>query len=235
MKLKSSFLLASRQILWGVLLAMLSGGALAEYRYTYTGNFFTMSTQTFPVEPGDPSNGIRLTEQVIQAVIYTATPLSAGDGLDDVLRISMSWVGASGDTGTIDYPSVPSWDLEHPPDPLPEPGTPGNPEINAQLMITAVDANGLPTEWDLTLDYQVGYPTGRWSYQTLTTSQERDSVEGEIEPYVIYSGELTGNPGIWEVTVVPEPANWALMLGGLGLLALAAKRRGHDRRPWILC
>lgn len=212
-----------------VLLSGLSLPAHAVYEYRYTGPVFTMTTQHLPWDIGDPSEGKSFSEQRISAWLYSDTPLSAGATLADVRSISMAWLPAVGaPQQRIDYPFVPDWPI----DPMAPPGSPGNPFVGAEINIAAVDANGLPTTWALSIGRDVVNPTGRHDYITLSSSNLQDAVDGGYEAFVGYSGQSSGAAGVWQLAVaVPEPQTWLLMLGGIGAIGLLLRRRrGTDAR-----
>lgn len=213
-------------IVLAALLTGLSPPAHAVYEYRYTGPLFTMTTQFSIWEEGDPREGRSFNEQRISAWLYSDAPLSAGATLADVRRISMA-LSPTLDSGPgITYPYVPEWPI----DPTAPPGSPGNPEPWAGVSISAVDANGLPTAWSLFIAQHVIYPTGRHDSSTLSSSNLQDGVESVSEPWVSFSGQSSGAPGVWQLAVaVPEPQTYLLMLGGIGAIGLwLRKRRGAD-------
>jgi len=211
-------------VVLALLLTALSLPSYAVYVYRYSGPVFTMTTQLATWEPGDPSEGRSFSEQRISAWLYADAPLGAGATLADVQRISMT-VWPWFDSGlALTFPFVP----DGPIDPTAPPGSPGNPLIWAGINIAAVDANGLPTTWDLFISRDIVYPTGRHDTITLSSSNLQDGVEGVTEPWVSYSGQSSGPPGVWQMVVaVPEPQTYLLMLGGIGVIGLwLRKRRG---------
>ena len=69
---------------------------------------------------------------------------------------------------------------------------------------------------NLTLSVGANTPVGTYTLQTSTTPTAgagfSDVTDSNGTPY-----EAT-SPGMFSITVVPEPATWAMMLGGIGLL-----------------
>jgi hypothetical protein len=83
----------------------------------------------------------------------------------------------------------------------------------AGTLVTRVDFGASPSAAPFaTFDNSAGL-----SGVTLTTL----SAVGVNGAFVAFAGGEIGSPG-----VVPEPGTWALMLGGMALLAGAARRRG---------
>jgi hypothetical protein len=84
--------------------------------------------------------------------------------------------------------------------------------VNGTSVFNVTGDGGGQTGWVLqTVSFSIGAP-GVLSFAALGTS---DSLGGYLEDV--------------RLAVVPEPATWAMMLGGFGLLGAALRRRGAAR------
>lgn len=209
-----------------LLACVLVAPARADYRYQYAGNPFTVANWTANAYV-DPDTGIPIyefanydSESSVTAVLYTHSLLTVGSGLGDVFRFTLTRNdGVIQDVLEFPYPYF------GPIDPLAEPGSPGNPYNNGFLSIGAVDAAGLPTDWNIAITFAVSYPTGRQLTLNLVTSTTVDSVSGGYEGFSSYSGASNGTPGQWSVSVVSEPATPSMLIAGSALLWARARRR----------
>lgn len=200
--------------------------AHADYRYQYVGNPFTVANWTANAYV-DPDTGIPSyeflnfdTESSVTAVLYTHSLLTAGAGLNDVYRFTLTRNdGVIQEVLEFPYPYF------GPIDPTAEPGSPGNPYNIGTLSIGAVDAASLPTDWNMAISFAVSNLTGRQLTVDFLTSTASDSVSGGYEGFSSYSGASTGTPGQWSVSVVPEPAMASLLIAGLALVGATTRKR----------
>ncbi len=190
------------------------GIANANYTYQYTGNPFQVTyTQITQVESGEFITVETLFNTFLNAEIRSSELLTAGSTLDDVdsVRFFADFL-----YGTLDvtYPGPPP--------------TPSDvdPTVGAFLNIGAVDADGLPTLWNIGID-QYAFYGGRAHAFAMSTTNALDSLSGYDEPFVGYSGTGLNQPGTWQLAVspVPEPETYGMLLAGLGVLAGIARRK----------
>ncbi|UXH80183.1 PEP-CTERM sorting domain-containing protein [Roseateles amylovorans] len=202
------------------LMALAPAPARAEYyQYNYTGNAFTMTTVNYFSEPGDPSGGRSFSLVSIDAQIIANAPLSGTVTLSDIRSFSLTLTDHdSGSRSTLDFPAPP---------PIECPGCPNGPNVTATFSMADFNFLNQPTGWDMSIRTSTFYPTGREGWLMLSTSWQRDMLDGGYEAYVGQSGGLINSPGIWSVTaLVPEPATYVLTLAGLALLG------GLTRKHW---
>jgi glycerophosphoryl diester phosphodiesterase len=110
--------------------------------------------------------------------------------------------------------------------------------VNTNLMIPLVGGKlGTPTT--LVSDaHSVGLVVHGWTFraENVFLPNEFDSsadpaaygdMKGQIQAFVALGmdGFFTDQPDLGVAAVVPEPATWALLIGGLGVLSVAARRR----------
>jgi glycerophosphoryl diester phosphodiesterase len=110
--------------------------------------------------------------------------------------------------------------------------------VNTNLMIPLVGGKlGTPTT--LVSDaHSVGLVVHGWTFraENVFLPNEFDSsadpaaygdMNGQIQAFVALGmdGFFTDQPDLGVAAVVPEPATWALLIGGLGVLSVAARRR----------
>lgn len=202
--------------------------AAASYKYEYTGRIFPVtSISPLEVNPTNPT-GTLVNDGSVSAVIYSPTLLSAGNGIPQGVDFSITGNDGFGAT-TLQY----SW-LEFynpaPFDPNCGPGTPCHPDNIGTFNIGAVDAAGIPLQWNLGIDYSYRAPTGRLFSRVFMTGTDLDGVSGGYEGFQYFSGTLANAPGTWTVSVVPEPATYAMLLAALGLFG--CMRLKHFRPVW---
>ena len=189
--------------------------AAEEFRYVYLGNTIPMSFSHYLVPPDSPYYDYTTTGRIVVEVIDDA-PLTAGTSLSDVKWFRMS-VQAAKDPGhhfSIQTPLIPGdtvccW-VWH--------------ELSGDLKINSVDAHGLPTDWNIWLqDYWI-LPTGRHDVTGITSTTGRDGFTAGNEDGFAAGGSGPGG-GTWLAMPIPEPSTYALMMAGVGLLAVIARRR----------
>lgn len=109
---------------------------------------------------------------------------------------------------------------------------------NTSLMIP-LSGGKLGTPTTLVADaHSLGLAMHGWTFHAENTflPNEFDSsadpaalgdMRGQIQAFMALGmdGFFTDQPDLGVAAVVPEPGTWALMLGGIGLLGVAARRR----------
>ena len=204
-----------------IVASLLPNFAKADYLYTYTSNPFPVTSQVVT----DVGEGNWITVEntfasFVQAEIRTATLLTPGVAIIDVISLQLTGMPYEGFTKTVTFPGPPF-----------DPNSGYNPSIGGTLNIDSLDASGLPTAWTIFLGEYV-FLGGRAHYIEMETSQLRDSISGYDEPYASFSGMLLGQPGTWQmaaVSPVPEPETYGMLLAGLGILATMARRRSYKQ------
>lgn len=224
--------LARCRLLVGLALAVVlsvgaSPGFAEELRYHYVSNSFQMRVENVRADPGAPDQ-YRFVDVVLNADIYMPVTrlLQAGDTLEDVSRFTMTL--NVNDNGarygeTLLYPFVPYCDQ-----------CPVERQMEASLTIGAIGMFALPTDWDLFMSRRYILPTGRHDYLELGSTDSQDRLYGFYETFTSSTGQLSGARGVWTLAVVPEPATYGLMLAGVALLGVVARRqasRVRHRRP----
>lgn len=206
------------------LFCILPVSANALYQYEYTGNPFTTTTNSIILlnDPPYAYNTTETNEEYISVVFTSQSLLTTSTSINDVSSFAISAVDINTNfTRTLTYPNLNA-------DPNSEPGSSANPNYDAIFDIGAVDANGIPTIWDMSIDYNYRAPTARLFQAFLRTSTDQDLTFGGYEGFSDYLGQINNNPGIWTVSLispVPEPETYAMLLAGMGLIGCAAKRK----------
>ncbi|SEN81817.1 PEP-CTERM protein-sorting domain-containing protein [Duganella sp. CF517] len=200
--------------------ASLFGGAAHAYQYNYV-------SQVIPVEHTSYRSDLTFTHySVITVQIVTPTLLTAGSSWSSDTVIYMNRYSNDSPTHpqSLLYPNTDA-------DPTRPPGSVWNPNWTVSMNIGEVDANGLPTVWDISLLRQLNTPEGREDISRIATSNNGDSVLGGYETYYFFQGAVT-TPGTWTMgaTAVPEPETYMMLLAGLGLVGGVARRRSAKRR-----
>ncbi|CAA9890506.1 conserved hypothetical protein [Candidatus Methylobacter favarea] len=217
-----------------ITISTLSASAQANFLYEYTSNVIPVTSRANVPKPTSDGGSIwyelvESHEVVITALVNSPARLTNGSGLTDDLIFTLT--PHQIDYGYFFYNFFPQQDGLTYPYPLPLfpdcefcPHT----DISAVWNIFAVDALGLPSEWDISISQWV-MQRGRGHFAEIATSTNLDSFSGYDNlqtPYASsYEGSLANNPGSWTVTQVPEPESWAMLLSGLGIFGFAGRKR----------
>ena len=207
-------------LFWSMITSsVFSSSTFADYQYIYSGNVFST---TFNVLHDNPPYDLPWAlDEHISAAFTTPTLLNAGANLIDVPAFTISAI--SDYSRVLPYPS---------PNPNPDFGWSDNgwPDINyvGNLNIAAVNSYGLPTEWNISVDYSFTSPTGHFHQSFIKTSTNKDITYGGYEGFSDYLGQLDNHPGMWSVTAVPEPEKFVMFFAGLGLMGFIARRRKNE-------
>jgi hypothetical protein len=199
----------------GVCLLMLGGPARADW-YQYTFNSTAFNIQSFSVRsPGQ--NEFNVPGQ-LHIEFYTWTPLTGPATADDIIGFKMSvWGGGPANLASL------TWPLEPTGCQIPA----GCYETASRFSIGSLDANGLPTIWDLYLrqDFRT---TGFSESFAIESSQAGGSLYRDAPTYYSNSGSYSTAAGelggVWTLALVPEPESYALMLAGLLVVGGVARR-----------
>ncbi|MDH0867081.1 PEP-CTERM sorting domain-containing protein [Mitsuaria sp. GD03876] len=201
----------------GVLLAAGTSAMAEEFRYVYIGNDIPIHYSHFLLPPESPFYDYSTTGRIIVEVVDDA-PLTAGTTLSDVnwFRLSVQSDKDPGHHFAISTPLVPGGtvccSVWH--------------ELSGDLSIGGVDASGRPTSWNIWLqDYYI-LPTGRHDVTRIATSNAQDGFSAGNQDGFAAGGAGLGG-GTWLVMPVPEPSTYALMIAGVGLLGVIARRRSR--------
>lgn len=186
------------------------------YQYTYSGDTITGTLTQYHIFEPEPYT---TTEDFTGAIFLQFTSPTLLTGSADLTNIGSfmmggettpSFYGNGTITGNWVYPYPYQVDAYH---------------SYGEFQILAVDANGLPTDWNIKMQGDAGYT--RHTYSNFETTPTTDKIYGYSEYGYDWSGQTT-NPGQWSVvsvSVVPEPETYAMLLAGLGLIAYVARRR----------
>jgi hypothetical protein len=202
-------------------LITISGLAKADYIYTYTGQPFNVtSTMILPVGEGEWMTFENTFGSTITAAIRTSSLLTPGTGLADIISITMTGTPYEGVLSTLEYPGAPILD----------PAPPFDLTVGASFDIFSLDAEGLPSAWNISVD-QYLFVGGRGHFIQMITSTTTDNINGYDEPYGGFSGSNQNTPGIWQMTwvsSVPENQTPGMVLLGLSIIGLIV-RRSHSK------
>ena len=193
--------------------ASLFGGAAHAYQYNYVSG-------VIPVEFTSIRGDFTFIQySVITAHIFTPTLLTAGSAWAPGTEIHMYRFSDDAIQQALLYPDPNA-------DPTRPPGSVWNPNYTVTMNIGAVDANGLPTLFDISLQRQLRTPPGFEDLSNLFISDSGARASGGYETYSTFNGAIT-TPGTWTMGVapIPEPETYAMLLAGLGLIGAVARRR----------
>ncbi|RZI61930.1 MAG: PEP-CTERM sorting domain-containing protein [Rubrivivax sp.] len=208
------------------LLALAPTSASADYyQYTYTGNPFTMTYQPYSPDPMDPWAGRRFSLVAIDAVVISDRLLTGTAMTDDVrsIKLTLRYVNEPGSTTWLTLPPRPREICPVCPD--------YGPFTNGSLRMSNFNELNQPTSWEIWINQWSTSPTNRIDSRTYGTFfdasyDQMDSMEAYYEGAYLSQGGLRNSSGVWAMAVlVPEPSTYALMLGGVALLAGVARRR----------
>lgn len=209
-------------VVLGLALMGLARPAQADwYQYTFTSTAFNVHSITYRV-PGD--NEWNLPGQ-LRIEFYTWTPLTGPATTADIIGYKMTlWGGGPANLDSLTWPLVP--------DGCQIPG--GCYTNDSRFSIGALDANGLPTQWDIFLSRDFLVSGFSETFQIAST-QQGGSLYRDADSYYTHEGSYASAQnslgGGWTVALVPEPGTYALMLVGLvGLVAVGGAARRSRRR-----
>lgn len=200
--------------LTGLSLALFSSFSHAVYQYTYTGNTFTGTLSQYEYNAPEPYISTKEFTGEIFLQFTSPTLLTGPIDINDIDSFTMAGERIP---NYETYPEVKGS--------LAYPGPFQNPtyQTTAEFDIFSVDANGLPTNWDINISGFLGYT--RHTYPNFSSTPFSDKIYGYSEYGYEWTAELNNNPGEWKVTsVVPEPEVYAMMLAGLGLIGFATRK-----------
>lgn len=200
-----------------ITLVMSPGIASADYIYTYTGLPFNVTSTNIMPEGDDWITVEDTFKSTITATIRTSSLLNPGAGLTDIISITMTGTPYRGGISTLEYPGTPI------PDPFPSIDL----RVGAYLNIISLDAGGLPSAWDISVD-QYLFAGGRAHDIQMLTSTTSDGINGYDEPYSGFVGSNQNSPGTWQVTwisSVPESQTYGMILLGLVIMSSFARAR----------
>ena len=200
----------------GLVLAGFTNPSYSAYQYTYFGNAITGTfTQYDPYTP-EPYNVV--TEDFTGAIFvqFTSPTLLTGPiGMADIDSFMMggettpSYFGNGTITGNWVYP-YPYQVVAY--------------SSYGEFSINSVDANGLPTDWNIKMLGDSGYT--RHTFSNFETTPHTDKIYGDSEYGSNWSGQIIMSQGKWSVTsVVPEPETYAMLLAGLGVIGFITRSR----------
>lgn len=200
----------------GLVLAGFTNLSYSAYQYTYSGNTITGTfTQYDPFAP-EPYNVF--TEDFTGAIFVQFTSPSLLTGPIDMTDIDSFMMG--GETTPSFYGNgtiTGNWVYPYPYQAVAYHSYGG-------FSINSVDANGLPTDWNIIMVGDSGYT--RHTIFNFETTPYTDKIYGFSEYGSDWSGEIIASQGQWKVTsVVPEPETHAMLLAGLGLIGFLTRSR----------
>lgn len=175
----------------------------ATYQYEYTSNTITGEFFNYSPQIHTPFEG------TLTVSFDSDNLLKGGEGLADISNFAMRFDGDNFDSA-MSYPVNDPWMGDY---------------YSAVFAVSSVDANGLPTDWGMSINFYY-QPTGRYKSDTIWTSTGSDGVAGRYGIYNEYFGQSLNNPGTWTVTSpVPEPETYAMMFVGLGMIGFVGRRK----------
>lgn len=198
-------------------LLMLSGELRADYLYSYTGQSFSVTSSTIMRDGDDWITVSNTFQSTITAAIRTSSLLSTSTGLADITSITMTGTPYEGGVWTLDYPG----------NPISDPLSSISLTIGGYFNITSLDAQGLPSAWNIIVD-QYLFVGGRAHYIQMGTSNLSDTINGYDEPFSAFSGLNQNSPGSWQVawiSNVPENQTRGLILSGLAIMGVIVRHR----------
>lgn len=209
------------------------GASAPGYQYTYTGKPFTTTFISNHFEYPPPYDvEVRTAQERIEVDFVMPTLLNGGANLLDSVPFNIRAIDvATGSTRQMGFPS--------PYLSLPGGGGGGSvvyPYYIGSFDILATNSAGLPTAWNISIDYNYNAPTGRFTQSVLSTTTSQDSTLGGYEGFYWYTGSNTNNTGTWAVTVVPELQTYLMMLMGLMLMGVALwRQQARARLDYVQC
>jgi hypothetical protein len=194
-----------------VFIALASTSALAQtYVYTYTGNYFT-SVANPPNPPPFPLGPPYTTSDKVTGSITFSAPLGADyAGNPSATMLSYNFTDGVGPQNAVGPP------LTFP---------------YLYYSTFATDSSGNIVSWNF--EVNTFTPTGIES-KTIQTENDSggvvDSGNLDYEGLISWGGSVTSNPGVWVLTIVPEPSV-GLLFVSFAALVLAF---GRFRRSLLL-
>jgi hypothetical protein len=121
----------------------------------------------------------------------------------------------------------------------------GDSAVFSTISLTAVDGNGLPTEWQFSAEYFTQLGFGFYTSTKFETRNPIDNPEGFGDAYAAYfhihnyfgnraDGELVAiaDSGVWTLneisSPVPEVPEYAMFLAGLSLIGFLGRRKSKN-------
>jgi hypothetical protein len=198
-------------------LAVFSSTSYSAYQYTYYGNTITGTFTQYHPDLPEPYNTPTVSEFTGAVFVQFVSPTLL-TGPIDMANIDSFMMGGETTPGFSGNGSIiGNWVYPYPYQ-VPAYSNYG------EFAINSVDANGLPTDWNIKMFGNEGYT--RHTYYNFETTPYLDKIYGYSEYGSEWSGEIAMNPGQWKVTsVVPEPETYVMLLAGLGLVGFVYKRR----------
>ena len=94
--------------------------------------------------------------------------------------------------------------------------------LNNVVVNAATSAPGADTTTDIGVDFAQALASNNWSHGSWLLGPGSYTVSGSVLNSAFGAGVL----GVSVTTAVPEPATYSILLAGLVVLSLAARRRG---------
>lgn len=198
-------------------LAVFSSISYSAYQYTYIGNTITGTFTQYHPDLPEPYNTPTISAFSGAVFVQFLSPTLL-TGAIDMSNIDSFMMGGETTSGISDNGSIiGNWVYPYPY------------HVTAyssygEFEISTVDANGLPTDWDIKMFGDTGYT--RHTYYDFETTRYLDKIYGYSEYGSEWSGEIVMASGQWKVTsMVPETRTYIMLLAGLGLIGFVYKRR----------